>query len=66
MSTHSITVTEENVTIPLQLNGIISYFDARTPTTEEIENCPHIILTSDKEWNPYSSHFAEKESEALK
>lgn len=65
MSTHSITVTEENVTIPLQLNGIISYFDARTPTTEEIENCPHIILTSDEEWNPYSSHFAEKESEAV-
>jgi hypothetical protein len=64
-STHSIIVNDNNLTIPLKLNGIISYFDARTPTLHEIENCQHIVLTSANEWNPYSSHFAESEAEVI-
>jgi len=61
-STHSIMIKEENLIIPLKLNGVISYFDARTPTLSEIENCQHVILTSPEEWNPYSNHFADCES----
>jgi hypothetical protein len=60
-STHSIMVEEENLTIPMKLNGIISYFNVRAPNLDEIENCPHINMTSTKEWNPYSHHFKELE-----
>jgi hypothetical protein len=64
--THSIIINEENFTIPLKLNGIISYFNARTPTNDEINNCSHIILTSLNEWNPYSTEFLDNEQEVAK
>jgi hypothetical protein len=41
-SSHSIIVPKENVTIPLNLMGIISFFQARTPSMFEVENCRHI------------------------
>ncbi len=63
-SSHSIIIPDENVTIPLQLNGIISYFQARTPSIYEVENCRHITLTSEEEWLPYSQHFKELEDQA--
>ncbi len=62
-SSHSIMVEAANLTIPLKLHGIISYFNARTPTLFELENCQQIELTSANEWNPHSSHFAEVEGE---
>ncbi len=63
ISTHSITAEEHNLTIPLRLNGIISYFDVRTPTLEEINNCQHIEITSSEvEWEPYSTQFEENET----
>ena len=62
-STHSIWVEEESLDIPMVLHGIISYFNVRTPTLQEINNCPHITLTSEEEWNPYSGHFKELEDE---
>jgi hypothetical protein len=65
-STHSIIINEENLTIPLKLNGIISYFNARTPTNDKINNCSHIILASPNEWNPYSTEFADNEKKWLK
>ena len=61
-SSHSIIVHDENLTLPLKLNGVISYFNARTPTKYEIENCPHIVLTSSEEWDPYSGSFAMREA----
>ncbi len=61
-STHSIIINKENLSIPMKLNGVISYFNVRTPTTNEIETCPHVIMTPEEEWNPYSSHFEDLES----
>jgi hypothetical protein len=60
-STHSFIINEENLTIPMKLNGIISYFNVRTPTLDEIENCQHVVMTPVDEWNPCSSHFEELE-----
>lgn len=60
-SAHAIIIEQEKFNIPLNLKGIISYFDARTPTDDEIMNCQHIILTSDQDWNPNSSTFEELE-----
>jgi len=65
-SMHSITINEENFSIPLKLKGVISYFDVRTPSLHESENCSQINLTSDIEWNPYSPEFEELENKAAK
>jgi hypothetical protein len=62
-SLHAIVCKDENLKIPLILNGVISYFHARTPSLYEIENCQHITLTSDEEWNPYSTEFEEQEDQ---
>jgi hypothetical protein len=51
-STHFILAKDEKLSIPLKLKGVISYLDVRTPLLYETETCPHISLTSDKEWNP--------------
>ena len=52
-STHSIYFPEENIRIPLDLDGCISHFHVRTPTLHEVNNCTTLLVTShDIEWNP--------------
>lgn len=65
---HTIIIPKENnLHIPLQLNGIFSFFHTRCPTEDEIGHCENIIfLTPDSEsWDPYSSHYAENEASML-
>jgi hypothetical protein len=62
-SSHSIIVNEENLRIPLLLKGVISYFQVRKPSIDEVENCKHITLTSNEEWSPYSTRFEELENQ---
>lgn len=60
--THSLFFSEENVRIPLELNGCISYFNIRKLTLHEIHTCTTLSLTDDSlEWNPYSPSFASNE-----
>ena len=54
---HSIFFEEENLSIPLNLDGTISYFDSHLPTREEINTCQHLVLTSLEEWDPRSDDF---------
>jgi hypothetical protein len=49
-ATHSITIL-------LQLNGVVSYFVTRSPTSQELEDCAWIMMTSDVEWDPHSDSF---------
>jgi hypothetical protein len=56
-SSHAIMCKDENLTIPLLLNGVISYFNVRRPSLYEIENCQHIALTAVEEWNPICHRF---------
>jgi len=44
-ATHSIFVPEENITIPLEMRGVISLFYTRRPTQEEIENKKWLLFT---------------------
>jgi len=60
-SNHAIIVPEEDVTIPLQLYGCISYFPTRLPTPQELNDCRYITLSNEKEWDPYSDRFTEQE-----
>jgi hypothetical protein len=60
-STHSIFFPNENVQIPLCLNGVISCFLTCFPTDKEIQDCKWLIVTNDLPWEPSSDHFAEQE-----
>jgi hypothetical protein len=60
-STHSIHQESENLWIPLQLKGIISYFSIRTPTDREINEFSTVTITSGYQWTPYSNNFQEEE-----
>jgi len=50
-----------NLHLPFQLYGCIAYLPIWLPHDHDLEDVEHITLTSDAEWNPYSSTFAEKE-----
>jgi hypothetical protein len=58
-SAHSIQV--HGISIPLDMDGVISYFESRKPTDDELDNCRRITLTSDDKWNPRDPTFAEQE-----
>jgi hypothetical protein len=64
-STHSIYFPDEDIRIPLQLNGCMSHFVTRLPTKQEMNSCQWLVLTDDAEWDPYSSKFNENENDAL-
>jgi hypothetical protein len=63
-SQHSIYSPQSNMHIPLQLDGIISFFESCQPTDEDMVSLPHVVLTSVDEWDPYSTTFTEKEEVA--
>jgi hypothetical protein len=54
-SLHAIVSQEDDITIPLNLYGCISYFPSRLPTQTELKECWHIDLSSEAEWHPYSA-----------
>mmetsp|Transcript_163 Transcript_163/g.260 ORF Transcript_163/g.260 Transcript_163/m.260 type:complete len:281 (-) Transcript_163:159-1001(-) len=60
-SCHAIIVPEEDINIPLCLHGCISYFPTCLPTSQELQDCRYIELSSEAEWNPYSDRFSEQE-----
>ena len=41
----------------LRLEGMTIYIDTWTPTTKDLENYPHVILTSNLPWNPHKVRF---------
>ena len=64
-STHSIQVLADyggtEIEIPLEMNGVISYFSSHRPTDDELRNCVHVEMCSDTPWDPNDSSFAEQE-----
>ena len=65
-SSHTIFVPASGTTIPLRLDGIVSCFDTTRPTWEqyEDESIPHVVLTSDVDWEPRSAVHADREEKA--
>jgi hypothetical protein len=72
-STHSIMISDQtdNVhpyTIPLQLEGVVSYFEYSLPTAAEFEDktIPHLeLMVSSPAWDPYDKDFATQEESHL-
>ena len=60
-SGHCIRIPVAGVAIPLEMDGVISYFRTRVPTWEEYHGCECYLLTLDMTWEPYSTWFAEQE-----
>ena len=58
---HSIISKEDDLEIPLEMDGTISYFETHVPTKAEINKCRHIVLTSPEEWDPKSDDFGRNE-----
>ena len=44
--------TIDGYTIPLSIRGGLPYFDMTKPTQEDLATLPHVIMTSDIEWDP--------------
>ena len=62
-STHSISIPDTDLTIPLSLRGVISGFTTRRPTEGEVDDLSlHVELTSDVDWDPYALTFSGDEA----
>lgn len=60
-SLHGMYIPDQELHIPFELFGCLSYFPTRLPTPDEIDTCRWAHLSSDGEWDPYSNHFASSE-----
>ena len=49
----SIDITDD-LTVQLKMHGTKLVFQSRVPTVEELDTCPHIQMTSDRDWEPTS------------
>jgi hypothetical protein len=43
----------EDLRLPFQSEGSTVYFESKYPSDQEMEECIHVVLTSDNEWNPH-------------
>ena len=71
-SSHSISIINPEdslpLIIPLQLEGVVSYFPVRKPTQDEFERStiPHLSLTAEgPPWDPYDEDFMLQEQSML-
>jgi hypothetical protein len=53
-----ISIKTSDVDIPLRLMGTTIFFESSTPTSDELNSCPHIHLTCNSEWNPHTVRLA--------
>ena len=59
---HAIVFPDDDLSIPLRLNGTFSYFHSRIPTFDEVKFKDPIFLTPDSDnWDPYAEHFTTNE-----
>jgi hypothetical protein len=45
-------ITLDGYAIPLQIRGGLAYMDMHLPSHEELNDLPHVVLTSDADWDP--------------
>ena len=60
---HCILFKDIDLRIPLQLNGIFSYFNSRMPLPSELYDKDTVFITPDaSEWNPHCPSYSHNES----
>ena len=66
---HSIIMPQVYLRIPLQLSGVFSYFESRSLTDREIEECDSmdmVLLSPDSNiWDPHCDSYAYQEENFL-
>ena len=62
---HCIEVPEHNLSLPLEVDGTVSYLETRLLTQDEVESLGRIELSSDIPWDPKADHFKEQEQVCL-
>jgi hypothetical protein len=60
--TELMAITHEDVVLHLHSQGTTIFFETTTPTQQELNHSPHIILTFDTEWNPHTAQLAAVQS----
>ena len=60
----TIQLASHDITIPLQTLSTIIYTNAHAPTDQELTTCPHIILSSNADWDPHHVRFPSEESKS--
>jgi len=60
-SMHDIFVPQDNITIHFAMYSSISFIPCRLPMDKELEECCHLKITEDKEWDPYNKVFEVRE-----
>ena len=58
---HCIEVPDHDLTLPLEVDGTVSYLETRLPTPEEIESLHQVELSSDIPWDPKADYFKAQE-----
>ena len=53
----SIITADDEFSMELSMQGTIVLAPIHTPSQKELEECPHIILSSHKPWNPLTVKF---------
>ena len=54
-SSFSVEFPKDKITLPLEMDGAISYLPVRYPTDEELNECTYLELTDgSSEWDPHS------------
>jgi hypothetical protein len=59
--THSIYDPVSDIRIPMDLKGVVSYFDSSNPTLEESMDMPVIVLTSSIIWEQTAADLPNQE-----
>ena len=63
---HSMFFKEEDLRVHFGIVGIVSYFNTRKPTVQEIEELPILHLTPDRpSWDPYDVKYEREEDVML-
>ena len=53
----SIITDDDEFSMELRMDGTIVCFESLTPSQEELQQCPHITLSSPHPWDPHSVSF---------
>ena len=54
---HSLFFQEVNLRIPLQLHGVLSYFETIKPSTQSLNENENIYLLTPDKWNPHDTGY---------
>ena len=47
-----IMTEDASFSIPMKMKGTTIFVDTYTPNAQELQTCPHIVLSSHGEWDP--------------